>query len=191
MAPDTEFVSRMAVALVMAVGSFAQAVHGEHEIFRLLLVNRPRDAKPNNVTVVQATPLRFPRLTDSQWSFFGAPVQTLRLKIESSAEFTPDTFALELFPPSTQLVPQAELQPLGGAPLDDLVRSWAAFRDRFRAQAFYALSRPVVSDDGLDALVFRATSDGPQSGRSDLFWLHRAAPSEPWSIAKQLPMGIS
>ena len=191
MAPDTEFVGRTAVAFVMAVGSFAQAVDGEDEIFRLLLVDRLRDAKPNSVTVIQATTLRFPRLRDSQWAFFGAPVQTLRLKIESSAEFTPDAFALELFPPSTQLVSQAELQPLGGAPLDDLLRSWAAFRDRFRAQTFYAFSSPVVSDDGLDALVFRATSCGPQCGRTDLFWIHRAARSEPWSIAKELPMGIS
>jgi hypothetical protein len=191
MAFDTEFLGRIAVALVMASGSFTQAVHGEEEIFRLLLVDRLRGAKPDSVTVVEATPLRFPRLTEWQWEFFGAPVQTLRLKSERSAEFTLDTFALGWFPPSTQLVPQAELQPLRRAPLEDLLRSWAAFRDRFGTEKFYAFSSPVVSDDGLDALVFRATSCGPQCGRTDLFWIHRAAPSESWSIAKVLNMGIS
>ena len=191
MAPNTEFLGRIAVALVMAAGSFAQAVHGKDEIFRLLLVDRLRDAKPNSVTVIEATPLRFPRLTESQWAFLGAPVQTLRLKSERGAESTQDTFALDLFPPSTQLVAPAELQPLRRAPLDDLLKSWAAFRDRFGAQTFYAFSSPVVSDDGLDALVFRATACGPQCGQTDVFWIHRAARSEPWSIAKVLLMGIS
>jgi hypothetical protein len=181
--------STTVVMLLASVSTFPSSAVGdtaiEQEIFWALLVRPGR----SSVAVVDATPIPLVQPTASQWIWFGDSAAALRSEVESTVEITPDLFTIGSFPPSTHLVPRADLQPLRGG-LETMPR-WAVFRDRYGAREVFAFSRPVVTDDGLDALVYRVLTDGPGSGRTDLFWLHRAARSDAWSVAKELPISIS
>jgi hypothetical protein len=160
----------------------------EREILRILLTRQGRSVP--TVVVVDATPMALFQPTAPQWTALGSSAaNALKSKVENAREGASDVFAAASFPPWTRLVTHAELQPLRRGP--NLAVRWHEFEERFGVREFVAFSRPVVSDDSLDALVYRVYSDGPESAVGELFWLHRAATSDTWSIGIDLPIMIS
>jgi hypothetical protein len=145
------------------------------------------------VLVVQAVPLSLPSPSAADWQWFGAGTEALRIKVETSRPSDVEPFAVDAFPPGTQLVPREAIQelfrtaPPGRSPED----RWIPFRTRYKAQTFQGFSRPVQSQDGLDAFLYYSHNCGSLCGQSGYAWLHRASSGSVWTVAKRLPKVVS
>lgn len=97
-------------------------------------------------------------------------------------------FIVEMFPPGTTLVSREEISeliltaPSGRTPED----RWQPFRARFNVQSYQGFSRPVLSDDGLNALVWFLHSCGSVCGKGGYAWLQRASLTSEWVFVKSL-----
>jgi hypothetical protein len=138
--------------------------------------------------VVDETPLRVQKLSDSEWQWFGPRTAALRAVSETVAAAPAGRFDSASFPSWVTLITRDVAQRFWGA-RDEA--PWAQFRDEFKARSLWRCSRPVITEDGLDALVWSAQACGSMCGRTDVRWLHRASRSDPWMIAKSLPKAVS
>ena len=160
-------------------------------MFRAVLEQLSRDGATSR-WVVQATPLRLVRPSAADWAWFGLSTKALQEKVAGTSDSISADLKDGLFPRATSLLTAQDLQRLRVALREpDSGEVWAAFRRRHHVQAFYAFSSPIVSDDGLNALVYYSLTCGPQCGESGFVLLDRASVDGPWSVAKQLPKAIS
>jgi hypothetical protein len=141
------------------------------------------------VIVVQAEPLSLPVPSTDDWRWFGVGVEALRAKVENNLPAPAEPFAVDTFPPGTQLVAGEAIQGLfrGGS----LMERWTAFRARYKARTLQRFSRPAKSNDDLDALVYYSHVCGSQCGETGYAWLHRASSGAAWVVLKRLPKVVS
>jgi hypothetical protein len=186
---------------ILAVGLLALSVftsiaangrlQAEDGIFSSVLNQLARD-KSLSRWVVQATPLRLVRPSSADWTWFGPSAKALQAKVAGAPDSASADFTDGVFPHDTSLVPTLDLQRLREAlRAPDAREVWAAFRRQHRVEAFYAFSTPIVTDDGLTALVSYSRTCGPQCGESGFVLLNRASLDAPWRVTKQLPKAIS
>jgi hypothetical protein len=144
--------------------------------------------------VVEATALAFPSLSNADWQgvFRDAP-QTLRTQLEAAAANGPVALDPQALPVGTQLVPRADIDRLfREAPRGPgLEYGWRPFRERWGVVGWQALSRPVITDDGRDALVYYENHCGAICGEGAMAWLHRDSAADPWAIKQVRPFWTS
>ena len=163
----------------------------DRQVFAVLLPALSRDGAASYI--VEVTPLPVPQPSDSDWEWFGSAARPLRAKVEAVKETSAKPFSNVSLPSAVVLVPREELSDLFRYPLDGkgLEEIWLSFRQRFKVQSFYRFSRPVVTEDGLAALVSYSHSCGSLCGESGFVWLRRASRSDRWAVAKLLPKVVS
>jgi hypothetical protein len=168
---------------------FAQnAVKGLYaDIFAALLRNTA-SVGGSSIVIVDETSLQVQRLSDSEWQWFGAQTVALRAVAERAAATPADRFDSASFPPGVTLITRDVAQRFWRAREEAI---WTQFREEFKAQSLWRFSRPVITEDGLDALIWSAQACGSMCGRTDVLWLHRVSRSDPWMIAKSLPKAVS
>jgi hypothetical protein len=168
---------------------FAQsAVKGlDVDIFAALLRNSA-SVGGSSIVVVDETPLPVQRLSDSEWQWFGPRTAALRILAETAATVPADRFDSASFPPVVTLITRDVAQRFWRAREEAM---WTQFRDEFKTRSLWRFSRPVITADGLDALVWSAEACGSMCGRTDVLWLHRVSRSDPWIVAKSLPKSVS
>lgn len=143
--------------------------------------------------VVQTMPLAMPPPSESDWTWFGPGTKELRATVSLAVPVAPMAFVVELFPAATTLATWEEIlelfqtAPPGGGPEG----RWLPFRTRFKAQTFQGFSRAVVSDDGLNALVYYSYACGSTCGEAGYAWLQRSAINSTWAVIKRLPKVVS
>jgi hypothetical protein len=183
------FVSAATLIAAFAVSppSAQSAVEGpDADIFAVLLPGLARNDGGSNY-VVDETPLGARKLSDAEWQWLGPRTAALRAVSETLAAVPVGPFDSASFPPRVTLITRDVAQKYQRA--EEAV--WVQFRDEFKTRSLWRFSRPVITDDGLDALVWSAQACGSMCGRTDVHWLHRVSRSDPWTIAKSLPKGIS
>jgi hypothetical protein len=168
--------------------SAQSAVGFDADIFAELL-RIPAGVDGGSTYVVDETPL-FPvqRLSDSEWQWFGPSTTALRAVAETVSVAPAGRFDSASFPPWVTLITRDVAQRFWGS-LEEAI--WAQFREAFKARSVWRFSRPVITEDGLDALVWSAQACGSMCGRTDVHWLHRASRADPWTIAKGKPKTVS
>jgi hypothetical protein len=183
------FVSAATLIAAFAVSPLSAqiAVEGrDADIFAVLLLGVSRDDGGSNY-VVDETPLGARKLSDAEWQWFGPRTAALRAVSETVAAAPAGPFDSASFPRRVTLITRDVAQKYRRA--EEAV--WVRFRDEFKARSLLRFSRPVITDDGLDALVWSAQACGSMCGRTDVHWLHRVSRLDPWTIAKSLPKSIS
>jgi hypothetical protein len=168
--------------------SAQSAVSCDADIFTVLLrTHAGVDGGPTYV--VDETPL-FPvqKLSDSEWQWFGPSTTALRTVAETVAVAPAGRFDSASFPPWVTLITRDVAQKFLGGREEAI---WAQFREAFKVRSIWRFSRPVITEDGLDALVWSAQACGSMCGRTDVHWLHRASRSDPWTVAKSKPKTVS
>jgi hypothetical protein len=164
------------------------AVKGlDADIFAALLRNTA-SVGGSAIIVVDETSLPVQRLSDSEWQWFGPGTAALRALAETAAAAPADRFDSASFPPWVTLIGRDVAQRFWRAREEAV---WTQFREEFKARSLWRFSRPVITADGLDALVWSAQACGSMCGRTDVLWLHRVSRSDPWIVAKSLPKSVS
>lgn len=138
------------------------------------------DQPQHSVLVVELLPVPLVRPTESQWDRFGPGAAALRLKgslAEAGVPFSPAWFHA-----GTQLASRDEIQK--ALALDR--SAWVPFRQQFSADGYLALSRPLMSDDGLHALVWYRRQWCRICGDGGYAWLHRQSKSDEWRVEQRL-----
>jgi hypothetical protein len=159
-------------------------------VFAAILKDRPGTEPPFR-WAVSATPLPVVRPSATDWAWFGPSTRALEEKVASGPDAAPADFHAAAFPPNVSLLTTTDVEFLREALRGPDSRNvWEAFLVQHHVRALYAFSTPVVTDDGLRALVFYALTDGVQSGRSGFFLLHRASRDAAWSVL-ELPKSMS
>ena len=160
-------------------------------IYEAMLIVLLRGDLPS-VVVVQAVPLPLPAPSAADWQWLGAGSDALRIAVERSRPLAVEPFVVEAFPPGTQLVPREEIEEqFRSAPRGRPEDIWTAFSARYKAQSFQGFSRPVKSENGLDAFLWYSHSCGSLCGESGYAWLHRASSDVAWAVSKRLPKVVS
>jgi len=161
---------------------------GDRQIYVALLRDLFRGSLPASY-VIQTMPLSLPQPSAYDWRWLGSGTAALQAKVEATKPLPAVAFSAGSFLDPTTLVSKEELVAFfhdgpAGTSLND---RWRAFHERFKVEAFQAFSRPVVTDAGLDALVYYSNSYGSQGGEAGFAWLHRSSPSAAWAVEKRLP----
>lgn len=144
-----------------------------------LYLNKP----PANV-VVEETPLAFAPPSTDDWQSLGGDTAALQKKI-AGATTVATLYTQDELPKGTTLVArQVILDAFHWEPGTDLNARWATFRETFKAPSWERFSRPVITDDGLDALVTYGHGCGPLCGEGGYAWLHRVSRSAPWVVKR-------
>ena len=70
--------------------------------------------------------------------------------------------------------------------------SYAAFfSDSSSIQTYQRFSRPVITDDRLNALVWFSHACGSLCGEAGYAWLQRSSTTAEWVVVKRLPKVVS
>jgi hypothetical protein len=144
-----------------------------------------------SVFVVELMPRYLISPSEEDWRFFGSGAEALHLKANALEITAVSPFRLESFPEGTQLMLREQIQdffrnaPAGTSSKD----KWRMFRERFKAQSFEAFSRPLVTEDGLDALIYYSSTYGSLGCETGYAWLHRQSTTAPW-VVQRLPKTV-
>jgi hypothetical protein len=146
--------------------------------------------------VVQAKPLPFRSPESFDWSRFGSDADPLRAVVtppENPASPDLDILDLRVLPKGTVLVSREEIE--------DFFRSmrapqrfedqWTQLRAKLGVQSFQGLSRPVVSHDGLTAVVWYSHSCGSLCGEGGWAVLKRPTTGADWVVVQQIVKVVS
>jgi len=156
----------------------------------LLAMYRP---VPSRI-VVRATPLPVRCLSDRLWASFGADAERLKAVLDpacttATREAGLVPFTAQSFPAPVEVVSEGELD--RARDTADTMTWWTQFAAKYGVREFSAFSHPVVSDDGFDALLYRAQFCGDLCGRTDLYWLHRDSATDSWALVKDVLISVS
>jgi hypothetical protein len=132
--------------------------------------------------VVEAVSIEAPALDDAVWQsvFKEAPV-ALRTRFEAMRSTTM-MLEQQSLPPGTQLVPRSEINQFFQNSGRGLEETWDQFHARWGVPGYHGVSRPIVSDDGLNALAYHEVHCGSLCGFGVVIWLTRASANAPWLI---------
>jgi len=192
--PLVRFVAAITIGVVLLAvqtRGIAQA-RDERGIYEAVIKMMLRGDLPSAL-VIQTPPLVLRLPSASDWRMLSPESDTLQTKIEAARPGSADPISGESFPPGTQLVPKEQIEdlfrtaPRGNSPED----SWIPFRARFNVSSIQAFSRPIITNDGLDALVYYSHSCGTLCGETGYAVLHRSSPSEAWVVARRLRKSVS
>lgn len=142
--------------------------------------------------IVSDTAITFPAPSPGavpEWlSQFAAVPAELRDALQRSPVATVPFFRAGLFPAEVRVVRAATIQGVfAGAGPD----AWPSFRDRFKANGWYAFSTVIATGDGLDALVYEETHCGDLCGGGAYVWLHRASATARWAVRRRIVSWVS
>lgn len=146
--------------------------------------------------VVQARPLPFRSPEPFDWSRFGADAEPLRAALaseENSAPVGRDILDLQRLPKGTALVSREEIEDFFRsmrAP-QSLEERWTQLREKLGVQSYQGLSVPVVSGDGLTAVVWYSHSCGSLCGQGGWAVLKRAPTGADWTVVQQIVKVVS
>jgi hypothetical protein len=195
MFPSVRFIAAISIGVVLLTvqtPGIAQAPEerGIYEAVLKMLLGRSLPS----ALVMQTPPLVLPHMSASEWRILDPDTSsTLQTKVEAARSAPTDSFSGGSFPPGTQLVPKEQIEelfrtaPSGNSPES----SWLPFRSRFNVSSFQAVSRPIITDDGLNALVYYSHSCGLLCGETGYAVLYRSSLSEVWVVARRLRKSIS
>jgi hypothetical protein len=182
------------LASALSAHSLETAVpqRGERDIYTALLRDLFRGTLPT-AFVIQTNPLALASPSPSDWALLGPGTAALRTRVETMTLQSTAAFTVESFPDGTTLVSKEDIGAFFrdasvGANLND---RWSAFHGRFKVAGYQGFSRPIVSDAGLDALVWYSNSYGSLGGEAGYAWLHRPSRSGNWVVEKRLPKVVS
>ncbi len=160
----------------------------EHEIYEALLKDIfPGEQQPS-VLLIEGVPRVFENPPAWVWQKLGAGAER-QASVERAVAPPATPFAGESFPPGTQLARLEEIEALlrpAVAVKDPEEGRRQALRNRFKVEAFQGFSRPIVTEDGLDALVSYSHHCGLLCGSIGYAWLHRTSRAGAWSVAKRV-----
>jgi hypothetical protein len=165
---------------VLRAGPAQQRGSDERGIYSAVLGHLFSAGVPPRI-VVETVPVAMAALSESDLQRLDRAAAGMR-----TTDQTP--FTVEMFPPGTTLVARETILELilyapRGPGLDD---HWRSFRTRFNVQTYQAFSRPVLSADGLSALVWFRHSCGSLCGTGGYAWLQRATVTSDWVFVKSL-----
>ena len=144
--------------------------------------------------VIETMPLSMPTPVASDWGWLGEGTAGLRALVEARAEPPPPKpFTRDHFQTGTILVPREEIAELfRNAQADGTPESrWLPFRSKFKVQSYQGLSEPVITADGLNALVWYSNACGSLCGEAGYAWLRRPSLRAAWAVVKRLPKVVS
>ena len=114
----------------------------------------------------------------------------LRTRLESRIPAPAEAFREELFPRGTRLVPGSQINGLFER-RDAGEDPWGRFAQQFpESRGWIALSEPVVSQDGHDAVVYYDRHCGGLCGAGAYVWLQRDAENG-WRVRKRIVTWVS
>jgi len=187
------------MTLLLVVGSIGHIQAGpdpqkpsdERGIYYAVLASLFRTVP--SALVVQTMPLPMRNPTASDWEWLGRGASTLRSKVEADAPSDATAFKVELFPAGTTLVSREEIDELfRTAPRSRIPEDiWLPFRTRFNVQTYQGFSRPVITDDRLNALVWFSHACGSLCGEAGYAWLQRPSTTAEWVVLKRLPKVVA
>jgi len=161
-------------------------------LYQAMLVNLAGDSTTSTF-VVQSTPVQMSAPTEADWERLGIETAALKTAVAASPAADTAPFGAASFPAGVKLVSREAVQALfrtaaAGATIDD---RWKTFRERYAAKSLQGFSRPVITADGLEALIYYTHSCGSLCGEAGYAWLRRASKTAPWRVAKRLPKVIA
>ena len=129
---------------------------------------------------------------DRVWQVLGPVPAALRRQVTgiAAAEAPPSTelHTIEQFPAGAHVLPQSEgLALIRGGPRD--MSGYPALQQKYGAGNVLSLSKPVITDDGLDAFVHYSHGCGSACGTLGYVWLHRMSRGQPWTARVAVTAG--
>lgn len=123
---------------------------------------------------------------------FGAVPSGLKERVAAASSEPPDPtdlHTIDQFPSGALVLPASEVSPLtrGGS---REIRDYPELRAKYGAGSVLSFSKPVMSADRLDALVYYLHGCGSACGTFGYVWLHRSSPTARWA-AKRVVTGGS
>jgi len=157
-----------------------QASTDERSIFDAVLKDLLGKELPGAL-LIESTPRAFNYVGEFDWKKFGPTPDALspKLKTLSTVPFTVDAF-----PKGAQLIAQQDLMELFSPKNRDFDEAWTIVRTKYKVQSTQAFSRPVITDDGLDAYVMYSHGCGMLCGQYGYAWLHRTSRSDSWVVKR-------
>jgi len=180
--------SMMALVSLTVVANAAvprPGVKPEAEVYATL-IHSSSTTRERSVIVVKDVAVMMPTLNSSsaagRQEFDGIPDALLRLAGRASP-----TSALRHnvadFPAGTRLVPEAEIESIFEPNLEN---GWTIFKRRYASDKWLSFSQVLLTDDGLDALVYYETRCGGLCGEGGYTWLHRDLGQSHWLIRRKI-----
>ena len=123
---------------------------------------------------------------------FGSVPSDLRQRVVAASTETPaptDLHTADQFPSGALILPSAEVGALTRSGPPDM-RSYPALRAKYGVDSVLSFSRPVMTTDGLDAVVYYLHGCGSACGTFGYVWLHRPSRTARWA-AKRVVTGGS
>ena len=184
-----------AIATMAVLGAQTRAApqaREERGIYEAVIKMLVRGDLPSKL-VIRTPHLVFPVPSTIELGPLGPASGTLQTKVQAARPSQAESINVESFPAGTQFVAKEEIDeifrtaPRGNSPDS----RWIPFRERFNATSYQAFSRPIVTDDGLDALVYYQHACGSLCGESGYVWLHRSSTADAWMVARRLVKSVS
>jgi hypothetical protein len=132
------------------------------------------------VTIVQAEGIPIPSISGLE---VGDLPAELRRRLQTAQGGSGQEFTTSSFPPGTEVVPQAEIDTFFHGSGD----GWARFRERFPgAGGYHAFSRPILTADLHDGIIYIESHCGWLCGWGGYAWLHRDSSTSPWTVKRSI-----
>jgi hypothetical protein len=145
------------------------------------------------VIVIESVSLEIPTIwrttnTSCLGQFHGWPAELMAVLEGNDRAPTVGPFAQEEVPTGARLIPRSEIHAVFSP---DPLSGWSRLEQAIGARTWQAFSRPVLSADGLQALIYAEHHCGTVCGHGKYFWLSRSDTSDKWRISRQVLKWIS
>jgi len=115
---------------------------------------------------------------------FGDVPAELRQAASRQAPTKIGEMSASMLPPRTRIVSTQAVDAIFTG--SDLDAHWIAFYRQFDARGWISFSDVIVTDSGLDALVYYESRCGGLCGEGGYVWLHRGTSRSQWVVTKQV-----
>jgi hypothetical protein len=145
------------------------------------------------VIVIESDSLEIPLISaaaSASWraAFRAWPTEFMAVLEGRDRAPTRGRFAPEEVPTGARLIPRSEIEAMFSA---DPTSGWQRFQQATGARTWQAFSRPVLSADGLHALIYAEHRCGSVCGHGKYFWLSRRDARDKWQPTSQVVAWIS
>ena len=128
--------------------------------------------------------------TNASWlaEFHGWPPELMAVLKGNDPDPAVGPFAPAEVPTGARLIRRSEINAMFSP---DPSSGWSRLQQATGARSWQAFSRPVLSADGLQALIYAEAHCGSLCGYGKYFWLSRRDTRDKWRITSQILSWIS
>jgi hypothetical protein len=145
------------------------------------------------VIVIESVSLGIPRISgasNASWraQFDGWPAELMAVLEGSVQASAVGPFEQEEIPKGARLILRSAIDAVF---TPDPPAGWSRLEQVIGARTWQGFSRPVLSADGLQALVYAEHHCGSTCGHGKYFWLSRRSTRDTWRVTRQVLRWIS